>query len=198
MKRPFCLFCCVFLLGASACPGAATVYFDQVGNDVVVTWTGTLDVSVGFQHELGVGTDNFSSEMDFVVSRSTTFPYMIDWYSGAYTTTSLAYWTFWQVHPDVVGDPIYFGFFDNTFHMVSLVGGPDYSVIDFDAGDYRAISTNTIISAIGAGSFNNTLAWTSASGDTVRFTTGSPPIPEPSSLVLFGLGVVGAALRRSR
>ena len=91
----------------------------------------------------------------------------------------------------------------NSFMYAGLDNGqPDSSLIDFDSTLHSMTIRNTTLAGINAAGFSNTLAWTSDSGDTISYTTGSPPpvseIPEPSSGLVLGLLLLSGLIHRRR
>ena len=165
--------------------GAVIVSFEQLGANVVATWSGSIDagsfladsvwVARSYAGSLGLyskGTDTnvYSGGTNMVTSLSGT----VDSFAG--------------------GE---YGFFNPTFRIGSSeVGAPASSIVDFDTITFTQTFSDDTLLNIGATNFNNTLAWTSSKGgtNTISFTT----VPEPSSTALIGFGAFTLAIRRRR
>ena len=167
---------------------ALLVSFEQVDNDVVATWTGSIDLG------------QWDSDFNFI------FPELVDvgatnlisigfggyevFSGGTVDTTSLA-----GAITSFTGSA---GFIGTKFYVVGAVNSapPASSVYDFDVLNITQTFGSQTLAGIGASSFNNTLAWTSSElgTNTISYTT----VPEPSSTALVGLGALALAVRRRR
>lgn len=193
-KQIFALAGALFL-GNSSSLAVVTVSFAQVGDDVVATWTGILDVSGGF---LGDQDENIG--FPFVQAFNTSFiafpegTYVSETYGGG-TATPTTLGGFWDFHPDVtyIGQ---FGFSGDSviFPGIANDDTADYTLFDFSSGDYRLIANSFTLSGMGADSFSSTIAYTSNTGDQIVYTT----VPESSSIALISLGALGLVIRRKR
>jgi len=163
---------------------AVLVTFEQVGDDVVATWRGTIDAGVyqgqGF---LAGGSDagalslyGASGWIDFYVGGSAQ-PLALSNSITSYTGSA--------------------GFSSNNFYAAGVENViPGSSIYDFDTLGVTQTFGDQTLADIGAASFNDTLAWTSSAQgtNTISYTT----IPEPSSTALLGLGALALAVRRRR
>jgi len=167
---------------------AVIVYFEQVGADVVATWTGSIDAGQwafdvtesGDDVAGGNGLFALIGEIEVygggVASLIPGFSGTIDSFTGSAGFSS---------------DQFGIGGIDNN-------ASPGSSIYNFDTlGVTQTFAFDTLAN-IGAASFNNTLAWTSSAGgtNTISYTTGA--VPEPSSTALIGLGALALAVRRRR
>ncbi len=175
------------LLGMGTSKAAVTLTFEQVGLNIVVTWSGNYDIPT----DPPVIT-SFVNGMDFdsdgVVSTSGgNYSYLPG--SGQLFPSSLPAATL-SINGGYIGDS--FGFFnDDLFYPA---GTP--------AGIFSPTGTMTVnnmtLAALGADSFNNTLAFRgtgSVSGSRDIFLT---TVPEPSAALLGLIGVVAGAFTRKR
>ena len=184
---------CAALAMTSQSKAAVIVTFEQVGADVVTTWSGSLDPG------LFAGDGNLThfdrSQSTFRGLRGVTVPDTVDlWTSGLDTFTTLNE----DGRIGIVGGSYgSFGFIGTNFYLSGSDNDvADTAIIDFTSSHSTLTYVGQYLADIGAASFNNTLAWTSFAGgtNTVSYTT----IPEPSAFVLGGLGVAGLILRRRR
>jgi hypothetical protein len=182
------------------------VYWEEVTKgsqtDVVATWTGHLDPGtfksdgVRSSSMLGTGGNAF-----LAMTGGTSYD---KWSSSNPTTdTGLALeflraGEFELTGADVLG-------FDSgpDFHYSGIDDDQaDTSLIDFDSTLHSMTIPNTTLAGMNADGFSNTLAWTSDSGDTISYTTGSPPtvsaIPEPSSGLVLGFLLLSGLIHRRR
>jgi len=162
---------------------AVLVTFEQVGDDVVATWTGTLDPGSWAEDDAG---GNFS------VARDASFGGVngaVEIYDGGSFVDLGLSGTIDSFTGTVLigGSAFYFG-------GVADATDPGISVIDFSSFNITQTFADDTLAAIGASSFDNTVAWTSSAGDTISFTT----VPEPSSTALMGLGALALMVRRRR
>jgi hypothetical protein len=175
------------LMMASPSQAAVIVTFEQVGSDVVATWNGTLDLGAGTVYPWLIGTAARSSAQELFSG----FNGAVDqWRDGTATITSLATASI-NLRTPVNAE---WGFSGTDFTLGEGMKAPGLTMVDFGSGStYTLTWSNTTLSAIGAASFNNTLAWTSGGGDTISYTT----VPEPGGALLLGvLGMMGFFTRR--
>lgn len=183
---------------------AVIVSFEQVGSNVVATWRGDITLApftasddtsrlllnanlttLGSSQSL-VRTPHPNNPGDYFVGGTATVTTLISQPTGANQLT---------IYGPGQPFPTGFGFSGNIFLLPDFVGSPS-SFFNFGSGSTWFMSwADTTLSAIGAASFNNTLAWTSSAGgtNTVSYTT----IPEPGSVLLGALGSA-CLLRRRR
>jgi len=166
------------------------VYFEQVGDDVVATWRGTIDagtwdndVSLSDQTEAGVNAFfALDGEIDIYSGGNVSSVPGFSGVVGSFTGSA-------GFESGIIG----FGGLDDNASPIS-------SIYNFDTLGVTQTFQNVTLASIGAASFNNTLAWTSSAlgTNTISYTTGAAPIPEPSSTALLGLGALALAVRRRR
>ncbi len=183
---------------------AVIVSFEQVGSNVVATWRGDITLAPFTASDetsrllLNSNLTTFGSSQSLVRTPHPNNPgdYFV---GGTATVTTLVSQPTAATNLTIYGPgqpfPTGFGFSGNVFLLPDFAGSPS-SFFNFGTGSTWFMSwANTTLSAIGAASFNNTLAWTSSLGgsNTVSYTT----VPEPGSVLL---GVLGSAslLRRRR
>lgn len=186
---------CVALTMGHLCQAAVIVEFEQVGNDVVATWTGALDPGT-FAHEGWWGTSGGGAEPNLLI-RYTAGAHMDVFGGGAHSTTSL-HDTNATYGSSYSGAQTY-GFHKGSFYYSGVLNGiqdPANDPIDFDISLHTMTYNSVTLADMGAASFNNTLAWTSSSGDTIHYSTirnNTPFISELPGYTVAGLG--GPALR---
>ncbi len=172
---------CVLLSISSE--AAVTLTFEQVGNNVTATWSGSYNVPFNLTIQGGGPFTPLVNEVA-VLGIPESF-YKITG-GGTATVTGLI-----NRPASYVGTVFGFAFAD-----VFLPSGVEEEVLYSPNGTFTF--ENMTLSSLGATSFNNTLAYTGSgnigSNQQVFFTTA---IPEPSSAVLAGLGVLGL-IRRKR
>lgn len=187
MASVMCMLACI-----NTTEAVVTLTFEQVGDNVTATWSGSYDLPI----------PNTSAEATSNTSRlSSTSAYGYEevgidqpglrpvrsWNSGVATGSSLA-----TIGGTYSGEP--FGYVSHG--LIFLEG---------KSGTYSPSGTmtfaNTTLSAIGAASFANTLAFTgnnNASGSQeIRFNTLGA-VPEPASALLGGVAILALAVRRRR
>jgi hypothetical protein len=163
---------------------AVIVTFEQVGDDVVASWSGGINggTSNGYisSHTPRENANNGSQ-----------LRWLTDGVGYNRWSGGVAEYT------GIIGDlsP------DNTGWSGGWIGGSFFADSDTSSLESGAIIADTTwyfrsqtLDAIGASDFDNTLAWTSSSDDTVHFTT----VPEPSSTALIVVGALALAVRRHR
>ncbi len=164
---------------------AVVVSFEQVDDDVVATWSGTLDFGQV------PGYDSFFSSTQADDNNLISVSSPVFKYTGNDTSVG-----------DFVGGVItnqsgHVGFTQNTFYIGETAEFEGDSIVNFDTlGASQTFGGQTLLE-LGAQSFDNTLAWTSSAGDTVSYTTVTP-LPEPSSTALIGLGALAVMIHRRR
>ncbi|TAG08768.1 MAG: PEP-CTERM sorting domain-containing protein [Verrucomicrobia bacterium] len=166
---------------------AVVVTFEQVGNNVVATWSGIMNPGTF------IGDDQFpftfaSGSSNSLLNISSANPF--DTWSGTASPTIL-----FGVPSSSSGGS--FGFIGSSFYFNGVIDSQsNSSLVDFGTSGLFTMTWNsTNLSDIGAASFNNTLAWTSSAGgtNTISYTT----IPEPTTSLLAACGLL-AMLRRRR
>jgi len=166
---------------------AVTVSFNQVGNDVVATWSGSFDAGTWFEDFISVSFSTASPSSMMGLEGSA-----VESYSDGSDTLLLG---FGGTITSYVGSA---GWYDGYFNMAGSDNNlaPVSTVYDFDVINVSQTFGNQTLADIGATSFNNTLAWTSSAGgtNTISYTT----VPELSSTALIGLGALALAVRRRR
>jgi hypothetical protein len=179
---------CAALAMTSHNQAAILVTFEQVGDDVVATWTGSIDGGVWS------GYGQFSSNpTGYRVNNNALYGVTggNDYFDGGSV-----------INLGLIGTITSYtgsgGFSGDTLYMNRAEGAmkPVSSVYDMSALNISQTFGNQTLDAIGADSFDATLAWTSsvAGTNTISFTT----VPEPSSTALVGLGALALAVRRRR
>ena len=167
---------------------AVTVSFEQVGNDVVATWSGSIDL--GEWQNDGVwppGTMMATPTMLVALDGA------VEGYRGA---TAVSLDGFGGTITSFTGS---YGLVDRGFWAAGIDDNeaPESTLYDFGALGVSQTFGDQTLTEIGASAFNNTLAWTSSElgTNTISYTT----VPEPSSIALIiGLGALALAVRRRR
>ena len=163
---------------------AVLVTFEQVGDDVVATWTGSLDAGV-LQNQVSFnGLFNAAQRSLYALSGSNDF-----YINGLAHASSLS--------GSITSYTGSAGFNNAAFYAAENVI-PGSSIYDFDTLGVTQTFGDQTLADIGAASFNNTLAWTSSAlgTNTISYTT---VVPEPSSTALIiSLGALALAVRRRR
>lgn len=181
------------LLNPNAAQAAVTVTFEQVGPNVVATWAGSLnpgtflgdgifavqrlDSNVRHLYVNDIGTGDVWTG-GTAEDRGPFGGVMTSYTSGAPGGGSFGF----------DNTDFYFGGLDNDI--------ADQTVITFDGGAYTMVWANKTLISLGADSFNNTLAWTSAAGGTNTISYTTVPVPEPSAALLAACGALGLLRRR--
>jgi hypothetical protein len=173
------------LLITNAAQAAVIVTFEQVGPDVVATWSGTLNPG-RFEFDFNLSALRFGSfnGLGYIVAGEHD-----QWGTGSASATTLA------LGP--TASTFSGAFSSNSFYWPGLDNSSsDTASLDFGSGtSYQMTWSGMALTDIGASSFHNTRAWTSSAGDTITFTTVSA-VPEPSAALLCALGCLGALRRR--
>lgn len=170
------------LLGVNSSEAAVILTFQQVGNDVTASWSGSyLLPSTAFSAS-GSPAAEITSTSVVAISGST---FNVSSQAGSAVSSSLT-----LISADLyVGDT--FGFTQSTLFLPIDATG-EFS----PTGTFTFL--NRTLSELGAGSFDNFVAFVgtgNVGGDReIRFNTVS--IPEPSSIFLIGLGTVALVFRR--
>lgn len=190
----------ILMAGAMA-EAAVTVTFQEQpdgsgGNDVLISWSGSLQLVPGFPFQLPPGGSNGGA---LVSSASNTQPGqgMVGAQVGTASTTSLASvngpsaplpaegWGF-------IGDIIIWG--------PAIVSGGSLGMptqLTYDPQVHRYLLPNQTLASLNATNFNNTVAWTAnGTGDTIQYQ--STTVPEPSVACLAVLAVLGINRRGRR
>lgn len=164
---------------------AVIVQFEQVGSDVVATWSGSIDA--------GSWTNDFTQLSATFAGANGLYGVALDY--ETYDGGSASVTTLNGTVDSFTGSA---GFIDGEFFVAGVDdnAAPLSSIYDFDSLGVSQTFENNTLADIGADSFDNTLAWTSSAGgtNTISFTT----VPEPSSTALLGLSTLGLLLRRHR
>lgn len=195
---------CMGMMGTiSTAQAAVTVYWEQDGADVIASWSGTLDldpligtstlqtddrdeaIAPGLYHLSG-GVNGYYFNSLF----SAGSPNFASGLGSAFESPS------GESHAS-------FGFrisqiFYNDVHVSGGMLGA-VSQLSFDPTRDVIRFSGMTLAGMSAGGFLDTLAWTAATtGDTISYTTGPVPVPEPSSALLVGLGTLALFARRKR
>jgi hypothetical protein len=175
---------CAALAMTSHSQAAVLVTFEQVGDDVVATWTGSLDAGVLQTQVPFNGILGAAQRSLYALSGSNDF-----YLNGLAHASSLSgSITSYTGSAGFVTAGIYFSGVEKVV--------PGSSIYDFDTLGVTQTFGDQTLADIGAASFDDTLAWTSSAQgtNTISYTT----IPEPSSTALLGLGALALAVRRRR
>lgn len=176
---------------------AVVVYFEQAGSDVKISWSGTLEIlavsepyAAGQKVALTGGSFNFSAFED--LSKDTD--------AGQSSYTSLSFSSSNTRPAPTVGA---WGFsYTEIYWSDAVVSAGTMTVptqLSFDPNEQIMMVPFTTLAGLGAANFSNTLAWTATTtGDTIRYSTGAAPIPEPASALLLGLAGTSLLVRRRR
>ncbi len=174
------------LLGVNVSEAAVTLTFAQVGQNVTATWSGTyLTYSSGGGVATYIPGANIASNSVIGLTGAQVRSFG-QGNGNTFTNTPLV----GAVGTYAGGD---FGYIGTTLYYPNAAhGGTVFS----PAGTMTF--ANTTLAALGAGQFNNTLVFTGggsvAGSREIRLDT----IPEPSSILLLGLGAAGFVTRRQR
>jgi len=177
---------CAALTMTSHSKAAVIVKFEQVGTDVVATWTGSIDLGVVNRILTLSGKSAFIRQLYATAGSNKEFK------GGVAATTSL--------DGTIAGFGASAGFNNGNFWIGNTISSDptNTSLYNFGSGGVNVFQTfgNQTLAGIGASAFNDTLAWTSSEGgtNTISYTT----VPEPSSTALLGLGALALAVRRRR
>ena len=185
------------------------VYWEEVTNgsqtDVVATWTGSLDPGSSVSTNMSMSAAAFYVDNNRLLATKPGSGHI--WAGGAGADSGLTPLTINHTPTDfdlLVSPSLTFGLFEDKFYYDSgsVVGNPASTTINFDSTLHSMTFRNTDLSSMGAAGFSNTLAWTSSSGDTISYTTGSPStvsaIPEPSSGLVLGFLLLSGLIHRRR
>lgn len=183
---------CVALLTASPSHAAVMVTFEQVGDDVTATWSGSLNPGSFNRSDFNIDSRTFATSTELI--RITPGP-NYRFQGGTASPTTLTGATFGN--PISSGAYSTFGFTGTQFYTDQIPGLLTGDELDFTGTNSVFTYSNRTLSQIGAENFDNTLAWTSSAGgtNTVSYTT---IIPEPSSALLITSALAGLLLRRKR
>jgi len=181
--------------------GVVTAHFEEIaGPSVVVSWVGTLAIDPNAGN--GVGTDDIGIAAQILTNAAfgldgNPFPFLS---GNAGTPAGVA------MNPGFNGVPTAtvgsFGFlatqlaYTDSYITAGTVGAPTELTVS------AATATFTIpgqsLASLGVDSIApGTLLWTAGNtGDTIVFSNNAPPVPEPSSLILGSIGILGLLRRR--
>lgn len=178
----------VALVPISKSQAAVTVTFAQVGNNVVATWNGSLNLGAERTYPWLIAAAGRAES----TSLFSGFNGAVDiWTGGTYQTTSLVFSTASSRTPSTAE----WGFSQTDFILGPSMSTPGLTMVHFGTGsDYTLTWNDVTLATLGAGAFNNTLAWTSAAGDTISYTT----VPEPGAALLGASAAIGLMARRRR
>ena len=188
---------CAALAITSYSQAAVIVYFEQVGSDVVATWTGSIDVKPTWTREVGFGfpfraaqAEQFGAvAVGGVMEQYGEFSPTVT-AGGTATPTSLS-----GVVDSFTRSVAFNGV---LFYIEGVADGlaPVSSVYHFDSAGFSQTFEDDTLANIGADAFNNTLAWTAFGNgpddNFIRYTT----VPEPSCIALLGVGALALVIRR--
>jgi len=168
----------------SSATAEVIVYFEQDGPDVTASWSGTLDHGRTTHTASSLeGTIRFSGQAGiFQLQRDEFFPA----YRGNARLTPLSD----TIQKNQTEQLLSFGFSGANLFLPSVQDSepPDFQVFNFDPSVHLIRFSGQTLAGMGAENLINTLAWTSSTGDTIRYTTGPVPaqaaVPEPSSALL--------------
>lgn len=179
---------------------AVIVYWEQDGSDVTATWTGTLDTPI----LTDTTTTNLFAEN---IASSNRLSHLSDApgasHYGELAGAGPSIIINTVIQGSTVGSNPGFGFAGNSLYWsdVHISQGSVGNVTQVRFNPSRDVIrfSNQTLSGMFANNFSDTLAWTvDDTGDTIRYTTGPVVTPEPSGVLLLGLGGLSAVFRRSR
>lgn len=182
---------CVAIGMSNQSMATVVVLFEEIdlgggATDVKATWTGQLELGDEVGNRAQASTLLYADQRG-IAALTTGVTYSI--YVGGSTNTGLTYGTGAFTS---TGD-LSLGFYDSEVYY----DGDVVAEIDFDVNPYSVTILGESLASLNAESFNDTLAYTMRSGDTISYTTVSS-VPEPSSTFLVSLGAIGCVLRRRR
>lgn len=198
------LICVASLINISIVKAAVIVYFEQDGDNVTASWSGTLNIpttSVATRDDSAAVVTIGDTQNLYHLSNGSGAGYYLAELGAASASGLLTY----NVGPEP-GDPtISFGFALGAlaWNDIHISGGTVGAVtqLTFDPSrDKIRFLSGLSLGDLNADAFSNSLAWTATTtNDTISFTTGPvPSVPEPSSLLLVGAGTLTFLARRKR
>jgi len=189
----------LFMALSSTSQSAVIFSFEQVGDDVVIRLDGTFAVQStpvisSSYSSTGIGFVQIDSGGSFIYEGLST---SYGEYSNAVTRVATGLSAMNYVVAEQT-DRYFLLLFTGTARfsdsLLAAGQGPGEARYEFESSLDKYTIANTTLSALGADGFDNTLAWTSNTGDTIHYTV----VPEPSSALLLGFSALGFALYRNR
>ena len=164
----------------SSATAEVIVYFEQDGPDVTASWSGRIDPGLWTAEFLPGSTFSSAGAISFV-SASTSSP--AEQFIGTFSSP------FPSLQPDSFSQVEVNQTFGISNSFLFLPGQnddspPAFSVFEFDPNTHIIRFPGRTLAEARADRFDNDLAWTSSTGDTIRFTTEPVAVPEPSSALL--------------
>lgn len=182
----------------SATHAAVTVSWKQDGADVIASWSGTLNVDSGLATD-SVRNDAPASDGGGLQDRNCFI--LRSGVNNGFYDSEVGSASVVQVPntSTTVPVPVSFGFSEATLYWndVHITGGTVGAVSELTFDPSRDVIRFSGQSLVGMNveSFSNTLAWTAiTTGDTISYTT----VPEPSGMLLGGMGTLFLLVRRRK
>lgn len=205
----FVASCFVAVVTTGSARAAVVINFSEVGSDIVVTFSGSLsnlspdsfssDIADNFFSQAGsgntLGISNTGGTRQIYAMTRTSGP------SSTWSASSSFVY-------ELINNVNLSGLSKISMSANAATGGGSINLIGYTAGGtitgQGTLQNNTLAGLQLPTSFTEFVYTLNNGGDTVTVQFGSPSgggggaVPEPTSLAIFGLGAIGAAIRARR